>query len=118
MNVIIRINFNSSIELVSFDKSQVVTFNGKFVFGLRNGDCETRSQSDNTVGSPHGQLSVVEVDLFFVRMELFCFVDKVFDSEYVQVQVTVRQVHSLEARYASQEENLFGQFAQKTVREF
>nr|GEW87922.1 hypothetical protein [Tanacetum cinerariifolium] len=32
------------------------------------------------------QLSDVKVDCFFVRMELFCFVDEVFDSEYVQVQ--------------------------------
>nr|GEZ05013.1 reverse transcriptase domain-containing protein [Tanacetum cinerariifolium] len=28
----------------------------------------------------------VEVDCFFDRRELFCFVDEVFDSEYVQVQ--------------------------------
>ncbi|GJT47085.1 hypothetical protein Tco_0955800 [Tanacetum coccineum] len=34
--------------------SPVVTFNGKFVCGFRNGDCGTGSQSDNTVGSPHG----------------------------------------------------------------
>nr|GEW76992.1 hypothetical protein [Tanacetum cinerariifolium] len=54
VNVLTRIGFGSSIELVSFDKSQVVTFNGKFVCGFRNGDCETRSRSDNTVGSPHG----------------------------------------------------------------
>ncbi|GJY68658.1 hypothetical protein Tco_0471640 [Tanacetum coccineum] len=32
------------------------------------------------------QFSGVEVDYFFNRMELFCFVDEVFDSEYVQVQ--------------------------------
>nr|GEU50719.1 NLR family CARD domain-containing protein 3 isoform X1 [Tanacetum cinerariifolium] len=30
------------------------------------------------------QFSGVKVDCFFDRMELFCFVDKVFDSEYVQ----------------------------------
>nr|GEU55588.1 hypothetical protein [Tanacetum cinerariifolium] len=51
---IIRIDFGSSIELVSFDESQVVTFNSKFVCGFRNGDCGTKSRSDNTVGSPHG----------------------------------------------------------------
>ncbi|GJZ32863.1 hypothetical protein Tco_0578299 [Tanacetum coccineum] len=33
----------------------------------------------------------VVVDYFFDRMELFCFVDEVFDSEYVQVQVMVQQ---------------------------
>ncbi|GJT85023.1 hypothetical protein Tco_1066740 [Tanacetum coccineum] len=54
MNVFVRIGFDSTIELVSFDESQVVTFNGKFVCGFRNGDCGTGSQSDNTVGSPHG----------------------------------------------------------------
>ncbi|GKC85208.1 hypothetical protein Tco_1140925 [Tanacetum coccineum] len=32
----------------------MVTFNGKFVCGFRNGECGTGSQSDNTVGSPHG----------------------------------------------------------------
>ncbi|GKA33555.1 hypothetical protein Tco_0719984 [Tanacetum coccineum] len=32
----------------------VVTFNGKFICGLRNSDCGTGSLSDNTVGSPHG----------------------------------------------------------------
>nr|GEW36314.1 reverse transcriptase domain-containing protein [Tanacetum cinerariifolium] len=30
VNVFVRIGFDSTIELVSFDKSQVVTFNGKF----------------------------------------------------------------------------------------
>nr|GEW26526.1 hypothetical protein [Tanacetum cinerariifolium] len=32
----------------------VVTFNGEFIYGFWNGDYRTRSQSDNTVGSPHG----------------------------------------------------------------
>nr|GEU62526.1 hypothetical protein [Tanacetum cinerariifolium] len=54
VNVFVRIGFGFTIELVSFDKSQVVTFNGEFVCGFRNGDCETESQSDNTIGSPHG----------------------------------------------------------------
>ncbi|GJZ71188.1 hypothetical protein Tco_0635039, partial [Tanacetum coccineum] len=54
MNVFVRIGFDSTIELVSFDKSQVVTFNGKFVCGFRNGDCGIGSRSDNTFGSPHG----------------------------------------------------------------
>ncbi|GKF69291.1 hypothetical protein Tco_0202348, partial [Tanacetum coccineum] len=40
--------------MVSFVDIQVVTFNSKFVCRFRNGDCETGSQSDNTVGSPHG----------------------------------------------------------------
>nr|GEV96602.1 reverse transcriptase domain-containing protein [Tanacetum cinerariifolium] len=54
MNVFVMINFGSIIKLVSFDESQVVTFNSKFVCGIRNSDCKTGSQSDNTVGSPHG----------------------------------------------------------------
>nr|GEX66331.1 hypothetical protein [Tanacetum cinerariifolium] len=54
MNVFMRIDFGSTIELVSFDESQVVSFNGKFICGFRNGDCGTGSRSDNTVGSPHG----------------------------------------------------------------
>ncbi|GJR63752.1 hypothetical protein Tco_1505914 [Tanacetum coccineum] len=54
MNVFMRIGFGSTIKLVSFDESQVVTFNVKFVCGFRNNDCDTGSQSDNTVGSPHG----------------------------------------------------------------
>nr|GEX13075.1 hypothetical protein [Tanacetum cinerariifolium] len=53
MNVFMRIDFGFTIKLVSFEKGQVVTFNGKFVCGFRNSDCGTRSQSDNTVGSPH-----------------------------------------------------------------
>ncbi|GJW96764.1 hypothetical protein Tco_0178572 [Tanacetum coccineum] len=54
MNMFMRIGFGSTIKLVSLDESQVVTFNGKFVYDFRNGDCGTGSQSDNTVGSPHG----------------------------------------------------------------
>nr|GEU49293.1 hypothetical protein [Tanacetum cinerariifolium] len=53
MNVFIRIVFSSTIKLVSFDKGQVVTFNGKFICSFKNSDHGTRSQSDNTVGSPH-----------------------------------------------------------------
>ncbi|GJR15913.1 hypothetical protein Tco_0798565 [Tanacetum coccineum] len=48
-----QISFNSTIKLVSFEESQVVTFNGEFVCGFRNGNYGTRSQSDNTVDSPH-----------------------------------------------------------------
>ncbi|GKC79025.1 hypothetical protein Tco_1129799 [Tanacetum coccineum] len=54
VKVFVRIGFGSTIKLVFFEESQVVTFNGKFVCGFRNGDCGTGSQSDNTVGSPHG----------------------------------------------------------------
>ncbi|GJR01148.1 hypothetical protein Tco_0524132 [Tanacetum coccineum] len=64
MNVFVRISFNFTIELVSYDESQVVTFNGEFVCGFENGDCGTGSQNDNTVGIPHGfiiQRDVVEV---------------------------------------------------------
>ncbi|GKD05556.1 zinc finger, CCHC-type containing protein [Tanacetum coccineum] len=81
MNVFMRIGFGSTIELVSFDKIQVVAFDSKFVSIFRNSDCETRSQSDNMVTILS---SGVVVDYFFDRMELFCFVDEVFDSEYVQ----------------------------------
>ncbi|GJV78904.1 hypothetical protein Tco_1514774 [Tanacetum coccineum] len=44
MNVFMRIGFGSAIELVSFDKSQVVAFNRKFVCGFRNSDCGTKSR--------------------------------------------------------------------------
>nr|GEX33667.1 hypothetical protein [Tanacetum cinerariifolium] len=54
IHVFMRIGFGSTIKLVSFDESQVVTFNGKFVSGFRNSDRGTGSGSDNTVGSPHG----------------------------------------------------------------
>ncbi|GKB94165.1 putative reverse transcriptase domain-containing protein [Tanacetum coccineum] len=47
MNVFMRIGFGSTIKLVSFDEIQVVTFNGKFVCGFRNGDCKF------VCGSPH-----------------------------------------------------------------
>nr|GEY39108.1 hypothetical protein [Tanacetum cinerariifolium] len=53
VNVFMRINFGSTIKLVSFDENQVVTFYGKFVCDFRNSDCGTRSQSDNTVDNPH-----------------------------------------------------------------
>nr|GEV04854.1 hypothetical protein [Tanacetum cinerariifolium] len=54
VNACMRIGFGSTIKLIFFDESQVVTFNGKFVCGFRNSDHETESQSDNTVGNPHG----------------------------------------------------------------
>ncbi|GJU85721.1 hypothetical protein Tco_1293267 [Tanacetum coccineum] len=54
VNVFVRISFGSTIKLVSFDESQVVTFYGKFVCGFKNRDCGTGSRSDNTVSSPHG----------------------------------------------------------------
>ncbi|GJR22471.1 hypothetical protein Tco_0970998 [Tanacetum coccineum] len=54
VNVFVRIGFGSTIKSVSFDESQVVTFNGKFICGFKNINCRTGSQSDNTVGSPHG----------------------------------------------------------------
>ncbi|GJX25304.1 hypothetical protein Tco_0231600 [Tanacetum coccineum] len=49
VNVFMRIGFGSTIELVSFDKGQVVTFDSKFVCGFRNSDCGTRCRSDNMV---------------------------------------------------------------------
>ncbi|GKF40871.1 hypothetical protein Tco_0124213, partial [Tanacetum coccineum] len=54
MNVFMRIGFGSTIELVSFDKSQVVIFHSKFVSSFKNSDCGTRSRSGNMVSSPHG----------------------------------------------------------------
>nr|GEV95145.1 hypothetical protein [Tanacetum cinerariifolium] len=50
----VRIGFDSTIELVSFDNSKLVNFNGKFIYGFRNGDYRTGSQSDNAIGNPHG----------------------------------------------------------------
>nr|GEV53682.1 hypothetical protein [Tanacetum cinerariifolium] len=52
--LLLLIGFGSTIELVSFDESQLVTFNGEFVCGFRNGDYGTGSQSDNMIGSLHG----------------------------------------------------------------
>ncbi|GJU57065.1 hypothetical protein Tco_1234831 [Tanacetum coccineum] len=99
----------------------------------QNGDYGIESQSDNTVGNPHWfvihgivisknikkvtkeinvenlarrQLSVVEVDCFFVRMEVFCFIDEVFDSEYVQVQVMVQHVQSWKHVFISNLQNI------------
>ncbi|GJU11432.1 hypothetical protein Tco_1133828 [Tanacetum coccineum] len=40
-------------------------------------------------------------------MELFCFVDEVFDSEYVQVQEMVQQVQSWKHVYASKGESVW-----------
>ncbi|GJZ40100.1 hypothetical protein Tco_0586663, partial [Tanacetum coccineum] len=54
VNVYVRIGFGSAIKLVSFDKSQVVTFNSKFICSFRNSDCRTGSWCDNMVNSPHG----------------------------------------------------------------
>nr|GFA85107.1 retrovirus-related Pol polyprotein from transposon TNT 1-94 [Tanacetum cinerariifolium] len=54
MNVFMRIGFGSTIKLISFDESQVVTFNFKFDCDFENHECRTRIQSDNTVSSPHG----------------------------------------------------------------
>ncbi|GJT70169.1 hypothetical protein Tco_1029455 [Tanacetum coccineum] len=54
MNVFMRVGFGCAIKSVSFDESQVVTFNRKLVSGYRNSDCGTGSWSDNMVGIPHG----------------------------------------------------------------
>ncbi|GKF36560.1 hypothetical protein Tco_0113318 [Tanacetum coccineum] len=53
VNVFMRIGFGSAIKLVYFDKSQMVTFNRKFIRGFRNSDCETGSLCDNIVSNPH-----------------------------------------------------------------
>ncbi|GJR23331.1 putative reverse transcriptase domain-containing protein [Tanacetum coccineum] len=52
--VFMRIGFGSTIELISFDEGQVVTFDSKFVSSFKNSDCGTGSRSDNTVSGPHG----------------------------------------------------------------
>ncbi|GJW87011.1 reverse transcriptase domain-containing protein [Tanacetum coccineum] len=54
MDVFMGIGFGSTIELVPFDKSQMVTFDSKFVCCFRNSNRGTRSRSDNLIGSPHG----------------------------------------------------------------
>nr|GEV97699.1 hypothetical protein [Tanacetum cinerariifolium] len=66
MNVFVWIDFNSTIKLVSFYESQMVTFNGKFVYGIKNGDSGTGSQSDNTVDNPHGSATRKEVCAAYV----------------------------------------------------
>ncbi|GJZ50577.1 hypothetical protein Tco_0604767 [Tanacetum coccineum] len=53
VNVFVRIGFGSTIKLVSFNKSQVVTVNRKFIRGFRNSDCRP-SWSGINVSSPHG----------------------------------------------------------------
>nr|GEV44987.1 integrase, catalytic region, zinc finger, CCHC-type, peptidase aspartic, catalytic [Tanacetum cinerariifolium] len=53
--------FGSTIELVSFDESQVVTFNGKFIYGFKNGDCGTGSQSDNMIDNSRVLRSIVSL---------------------------------------------------------
>ncbi|GKE78157.1 hypothetical protein Tco_1544277 [Tanacetum coccineum] len=93
VNVFVRIGFGSIIKLVFFDESQVVTFNGKFICGFRNGDCKIKSWSDNTVDSPHGfVIHMIEVLKGNEKVTEVIDVDKVLDSEYVQVQVMVQQV--------------------------
>nr|GEW56299.1 hypothetical protein [Tanacetum cinerariifolium] len=54
MYVLVRIDFDSAIELVFFDKSQVVSFNCKVVSSFGYIDCWTEKGGDNTVGCPHG----------------------------------------------------------------
>ncbi|GJZ99903.1 retrovirus-related pol polyprotein from transposon TNT 1-94 [Tanacetum coccineum] len=53
VNVFMRISFGSTIELISFDEGQVVTFDSKFVSSFKNSDCGTGSRNDNTASSPH-----------------------------------------------------------------
>ncbi|GJU73578.1 hypothetical protein Tco_1264983 [Tanacetum coccineum] len=53
--------------------------------------------------------SGVEVDCFFDRMKLFCFIDEVFDSEYVHVQITVQQVQNWKHVYASKGKIVWGE---------
>nr|GEV25961.1 hypothetical protein [Tanacetum cinerariifolium] len=62
MDVFMRIDFGSAIQLVSIDESQVVTFNSKFVCGFRNGNFGIGSQNDNTAGSPHGFIIQLDRD--------------------------------------------------------
>ncbi|GKA19512.1 hypothetical protein Tco_0699427 [Tanacetum coccineum] len=47
---------------------------------------EVRATTQSAAHIGRRQLSVVEVDRFFVQMELFYFVHEVFDSEYILVQ--------------------------------
>ncbi|GKA06121.1 hypothetical protein Tco_0685241 [Tanacetum coccineum] len=81
-----HIGFNSTIELASFDESQVVTLNAN-----------SFAVSGMVIAKP----GVVR---FFVRMELSCFVDEVFDSGFVEVQEVVQQVKSWKHVCASKEE--------------
>ncbi|GJW30786.1 hypothetical protein Tco_0047661 [Tanacetum coccineum] len=53
-----------------------------------------------------------------IERKLFCFVDEVFDSEYVQVQVMVQQVQNWKHVYASKGEFGWGQFARKLYGDF
>nr|GEY42683.1 hypothetical protein [Tanacetum cinerariifolium] len=109
----VRIGFGSTIKLVSFDKSQVVTFNSKFICDFKNSDCRAKSGNDNMVGSPHRfiihwivvmknieeVMEVIDVKnwlvdnsrvlwwiISLVEWNSSVFVDRVFNSEYVQVK--------------------------------
>ncbi|GJT41070.1 hypothetical protein Tco_0940935 [Tanacetum coccineum] len=119
VNVFVRISFGSAIELVfQLSKSQVLPLLSKFVCGFRNSDCGTGSQSDNTVGSPHGFIihwivisknikKVTEViDVENWRIDNFesvtwivsliiwnsSFLDEVFDLECVQKVSTIEEI--------------------------
>ena len=46
MNVFMRVGFGSTIELVAFDKGQMISFNGKFIGSLGQSYCRTRSRSN------------------------------------------------------------------------
>ncbi|GKD49437.1 hypothetical protein Tco_1278413, partial [Tanacetum coccineum] len=67
MNVFMRISFGSTIELISFDEGQVVTFDSKFISSFRNSNCGTGSQSDNTVSNPHGFIIHWEKDFKSIK---------------------------------------------------
>nr|GEX60847.1 hypothetical protein [Tanacetum cinerariifolium] len=144
MNVFIRIGFGSTIKLVSFDKGQVVTFNGKFVSGFRNNDCEIESQSDNTVGSPHEFIihwivisknikevtEVIDVENWQIENSrvLRWIVSLILLNSSASlmkssIQSTFRSCNcstssELEARICIQRRNSLGQFARKLYGEF
>nr|GEU51855.1 ribonuclease H-like domain-containing protein [Tanacetum cinerariifolium] len=52
------------------------------------------------------QISGVEVDYFFDRIEIFSFVDEVFDSEYVQVQKLISKLEILGESLTQEDINL------------
>ncbi|GJZ10697.1 hypothetical protein Tco_0545456 [Tanacetum coccineum] len=54
------------------------------------------------VGANIRQLLVVEVDCFFVRMLLFCFVDEVFDSESFKFSMLSRLVCVIDERIGNE----------------
>ncbi|GKE68248.1 hypothetical protein Tco_1526320 [Tanacetum coccineum] len=79
VNVFVRIRFGYTIEMVSLIANSFAISGMVIVEPGVRATIRSAAHMDR-------QFSDFEEDCFFDRMELFCFVNEVFDSEYVQVQ--------------------------------